>query len=109
MNWPGGDKGRILAGLYLFAFVAMVVGLVWTLYNQTTGGDGAQMAAGGATFVIAQLIIAAMAVGLRAALPDAKGAEGSFQYQRAWQRLTLGRELGTAMHRLKGDAQSDRQ
>jgi hypothetical protein len=93
MNWPAGSKGRILAGIYLVAFAAMVAGLMWTLYNQATGGDGAQLSAGIALFVVAQLTITAMAVGLRSTVPDTRGSN----YHRAWQRLTLGLELATAL------------
>jgi hypothetical protein len=46
MNWPGQRRGRILAGVYVVAFAAMLVGLVWTLGNQATGGGGAQLIAG---------------------------------------------------------------
>jgi hypothetical protein len=97
MNWPEGSKGRVLAGVYLIAFVAMVTGLVWSLYNQATGGDGAQLTAGFALFVVAQLTITAMAVGLRSTLPD----KADSTYQRAWHRLTLGLELATAMRLLR--------
>ncbi|WP_145806640.1 hypothetical protein [Kribbella amoyensis] len=97
MNWPEGSKGQILAGVYLIAFVAMVTGLVLALYNQATGGDGAQLTAGFALFVVAQLTITAIAVGLRSTLPD----EADFKYQRVWHRLTLGRELATAMRLLR--------
>jgi hypothetical protein len=96
MNWPEGSKGRILAGIYLVAFAGMVAGLAWTLYNQATGGDGAQLSAGLALFVVAQLTITAMAVGLRSTLPD----KGGNNYQRAWHRLTLGLELATALRLL---------
>jgi hypothetical protein len=97
MNWPEGTKGRTLAGIYLIAFVAMVIGLVWTLYNQATGGDGAQLAVGAALFVVAQVTITAMAFGLRNALPG----KPDLGYQRVWQRLSLGRELATAARLLR--------
>jgi hypothetical protein len=71
----------------------MVAGLVWTLYNQATGGHGAQLSAGFALFVVAQVTITAMAVGLRSTLPD----RGGSNYHRAWQRLSLGLELATAL------------
>jgi hypothetical protein len=97
MNWPEGSKGRTLAGIYLIAFVAMVIGLVWTLCNQATGGGGAQLAIGVVLFVVAQVTITAMAFGLRNSLPG----KTDLGYQRAWQRLTLGRELATAARLLR--------
>ncbi|WP_432948096.1 hypothetical protein ACQPXM_12760 [Kribbella sp. CA-253562] len=97
MNWPEGNKGRTLAGTYLIAFVAMVIGLVWTLYNQATGGGGAQLAVGIALFVVAQVVITAIAFGLRNALPG----KTDLGYQQAWHRLTLGRELATAARLLR--------
>ncbi|GAA1508041.1 hypothetical protein [Kribbella lupini] len=95
MNWPEGTKGRLLAGVYLIAFVAMATGVIWTLYNQATGGSGAQFTVGITLFVLAQLVITAMAFALRSAVRDKTDT-----YQRAWQRLSSGLEIPAAVRRL---------
>jgi hypothetical protein len=93
MNWPEGNKGRLLAVVYLIAFVAMAIGLAWTIYNQATGGSGTQLTVGIALFVLAQLTITTTAVLLQ--------DKANSTYQQAWHRLSLGLELATAVRALK--------
>jgi hypothetical protein len=96
MDWPAGRNGRVLAGTYVVAFVAMVAGLAWTLYNQASGGTGSQVVVGACVFVAGQMLIALLAFGLRARAPLSQGKGRPSGYQVLWQRLTLGRELASA-------------
>jgi hypothetical protein len=102
MDWPVGRKGRALAGMYVVAFVAMVAGLVWALYNQATGRTGTQVVVGGCVFVTGQLVITFLAFGLRTRAPLRQGKGYPDGYQVLWQRLTLGRELRPAGRLLRG-------
>jgi hypothetical protein len=102
MDWPVGRKGRVLAGIYVVAFVAMVAGLAWTLSNQATGGSGTQVVVGGCVFVAGQLVIVLLALGLRARVRLSHGTGHPSGYQVLWQRLSLGRELGPAGRLLRG-------
>jgi hypothetical protein len=97
MDWPAGRNGRLLAGTYV-AFAAMVVGIAWTLYNQATGGGGAQVIVGASLFLAGQLVITLFAFTLRARAPLGQGSG----YQMLWHRLSLGRELPAATRVLRG-------
>jgi hypothetical protein len=85
-----------LAGAYVVAFVAMVAGIAWTLYNQATGSSGSQVIVGACLFLAGQLLITLLALGLRARAPLSQGKGRPSGYQLLWQRLTLGRELASA-------------
>jgi hypothetical protein len=107
MNWPTEHQGRRLARLYLVAFMAMLIGVVWTLYNQATSRDGTPAFIGAGLFVVGQLALFALALKLQAGLPGKPG-RGPSRYQLAWQRLTLGRELPTALRLARGQDGSSR-
>lgn len=82
----------MLAVVYLAAFGAMLVGIVWTLVNQLTGRAGVEVTAGVVLFLGGQLTIVGLAHRLRA------GTE----YSRAWQRLSLGLEVRPALRAAAG-------
>jgi hypothetical protein len=105
MNWPTEQQGRRLARLYLVAFMATLIGVVWTLYNQATSSDGTQIFIGAGLFVAGQLALIALALKLRGSLPEKPG-RGPSGYQLAWQRLALGRELPTAVRLARGQVPS---
>ena len=102
MDWPAGRNGRVLAGTYVVAFVAMVAGIAWTLYNQATGGTGAQVVVGVCLFAVGQLLITLLAFGLRTQAPLSPGKGRPSGYQVLWHRLSLGRELASACRALRG-------
>ena len=91
-----------MAGTYVVAFIAMVAGIGWTLYNQATGGRGSQVIVGGCVFLASQLLITLLAFGLRARAPLSQGKSQPSGYQALWHRLTLGRELASASRALRG-------
>ncbi|MFI5710284.1 hypothetical protein [Kribbella sp. NPDC051620] len=101
MNWPAGRKGQVFAGTYVVAFVAMVVGIAWTLYNQATSGTGSQVIIGACLFLAGQLLITLLAFGLRARAPLGQGKSRPSGYQLLWHRLSLGRELPSAVRALR--------
>jgi hypothetical protein len=102
MDWLGTPNSRTLAGLYLVAFLATLIGLVLTLINQWTEGEGSRVAVGATLFVGGALGITALAFGLRNRVPapTSRFAANTTNYQRAWQRLALGRELPAAWRAL---------
>jgi hypothetical protein len=103
MDWPAGRNGRLLAGTYVVGFVAMVAGIAWTLYNQATGGGGAQVIVGWCLFLAGQLVITLLAFTLSARAPLSQGkGRPSGGYQVLWHRLSLGRELAAAGRVLRG-------
>jgi hypothetical protein len=102
MDWPGGRNGRLLAGTYVVAFAAMVLGIAWTLYNQATGGGGSQVIVGACLFLAGQLLISLLAFALRARAPLTQGKGRPSGYQVLWHRLSLGRELPAASRVLRG-------
>jgi hypothetical protein len=79
-----------------------VIGLLWTLVNQATGGSGARMTVGIVLFLVGQAGIYALAHGLRAGVPNQTGTRNGSTVQRAWQRLASGLELPNAYRRLAG-------
>jgi hypothetical protein len=92
----------VFAGTYVVAFVAMVAGIAWTLYNQATGGEGSQVIVGACVFLAGQLLITLLAFGLRARAPLSQGKGRQSGYQVLWNRLSLGRELASAGRVLRG-------
>ncbi|TCO48270.1 hypothetical protein EV646_10487 [Kribbella antiqua] len=94
MDWSAGRNGRVLAGVYLAGFTASLIGLVWTLVNQLTGGGGSQEVVGGVLFVGGQLVIYGLVRGLMQ--PGGRRDAG-----RLWNRLVLGRELVGAWRALR--------
>jgi apolipoprotein N-acyltransferase len=101
MDWPRDRTGRILAGAYLAGFVATLIGIVWTLINQWTGGSGPQTVVGGVFFAAGLLaLFAAFALRDRGA---AESRESAWRKtERVWHRLALGRELRAAVQLLRG-------
>jgi ABC-type Na+ efflux pump permease subunit len=92
----------MLAGMYVVAFVAMVAGLAWTLYNQVSGVGGTQVLVGVCIFVAGQLAITSLAFGLRARVSAGASKAYGSGYHVLWQRLSLGKELGRASRLLRG-------
>jgi hypothetical protein len=105
MNWPTEQQGRRLARLYLVAFMAMLIGVVWTLCNQATSRDGTPVFIGAGLFIVGQLALIALALKLQTGLPEKPG-RGPSRYQLAWQRLTLGSELPMALSLARGQGPS---
>ncbi|GAB2672547.1 hypothetical protein [Kribbella swartbergensis] len=101
MNWDGLPNGRLLAGLYLLAFVSMYAGVAWVLVAQSTGEP---TIVGGIMFFAGLFGIIGLAWGLRNRVTAEPGrfmgkASG---HQRAYQRLALGVELPRAWQALTG-------
>ncbi|MFI7063955.1 hypothetical protein ACIBL3_23415 [Kribbella sp. NPDC050124] len=89
MDWSG---VRPLAGAYLGSWVSLLAGVVWTLINQlATGAGGSQVVVAGVLFVAGLVGVTGVAYVLRNRVPA--GTAQRNNYQRAWQRLALGREL----------------
>ncbi|WP_350281459.1 hypothetical protein [Kribbella sp. HUAS MG21] len=99
MDWSGVPNRKLLAGLYLVAFPAMVAGLVALLVSQLTGQSLLPVVAG-ILFVGGQLVIVGLAHTLRAAVPA--GSTKGDPRGVAWNRLTLGRELPGAWRVVRG-------
>jgi uncharacterized membrane protein YiaA len=102
MDWGGVRNGRVLAGLYLVAFVSLYGGVACVLIGQWTGQ--APLALGGFLFAGGLLGIFALAWGLRNRVPQQAGrftAKAS-NTQLAYHRLALGLEVRQAWHVLKG-------
>jgi hypothetical protein len=104
MSWPEGVLGRALAGTYLAGWVTWLIGVVWTLIGQLTGGS--ESAAGviaGVLFFAGALGVTAVAIRLRnhVSKPAGRFTASATGYQRAWNRLMLGMELRAAVRVLK--------
>jgi hypothetical protein len=97
MDWTKETHGRLLATAYIVGFVAWLIGVVWILYNQFTGGSAAQMTVGIVFFAIGQVLLMIVALTLRKRFQTSR-APSSFS--QAWQRLTLGLELPPAVRLL---------
>jgi hypothetical protein len=99
MDWGGVRNSRLLAGLYLVAFVSMYVGVGWVLIAQWTGG---QTIVGAIAFFAGLLGIFGLAWGLRNRVtrPPGRLTAKASNHQRAYQRLALGIELPPAWRAL---------
>jgi len=106
MNWGGGRRQQVLAGVYLASWVSWLIGVAWTLLIQLTSDaePPAPMAIAGVLFVGGVLGITAVAYLLRDRVPAPAGKlmANAANYQRGWQRLMLGIELRTAVRVLRG-------
>ncbi|WP_233712684.1 hypothetical protein, partial [Kribbella turkmenica] len=91
----------VSAMLYVSAYVASSIGLVWTLYMQATDGRGAAVTVGIALFVAGQLVIAGLASGVLGGLRDQDDSRQKITYDGAWRRLALGLELAGAVRALR--------
>ncbi|MGH3465391.1 MAG: hypothetical protein ACRDP9_28310 [Kribbellaceae bacterium] len=98
IEWPRDRKGRALARAYLPTFAAMVIGVLWVVLNQITGGGGSQAGLGIAVFLASQAALFTIAFGLR---DNVRGAPAANGYPLAWHRLSLGLELLAAMKLLR--------
>jgi hypothetical protein len=99
MDWSGVRNRRLLAGLYLVAFVSTYVGVVLVLIAQWTSSP---TIVGAVAFFGGLLGIAGLALGLRNRVTRQPGrltAKAS-NHQRAYQRLALGIELPQAWRAL---------
>ena len=97
MDWTKETHGRLLATAYIVGFVAWLIGVVWILYNQFTGGSGPQMTVGIVFFAIGQVLLMIVAFTLRKRFQTSRTASS---WQQAWRRLTLGLELPRALRLL---------
>jgi predicted membrane channel-forming protein YqfA (hemolysin III family) len=97
MDWGGVRNAKLVAGGYLVAFAAMVIGLVILVPSLGTGGGNPVRITGIVLFAASQLILFWLSIVLRTAMParrsrlsppDRRGA--------AWNRLALGLELTRA-------------
>jgi hypothetical protein len=104
MDWSGGRYERILAGAYLAGWAVWLIGVIWTLINQATGGTGLQVVIAGVLFFGGLLAITAVAYFLRNRVPTqaVRFTAKASSYQRAWHRLALGIELSRAWRALTG-------
>ena len=95
MNWGGVRSGRQLAGVYLAAYAALVIGVVLVVGSQITSGGGA-VPIGGVLFIASQVAMYALAYRLRDAVPLGPNNKSGDRLRLAWNRLALGRELAGA-------------
>ncbi|MEU4194587.1 hypothetical protein AB0E69_22000 [Kribbella sp. NPDC026611] len=99
MNWDGIPKPRLVAGVYLLAFVALVAGVVLLLVTQLGGDVGSLVRVAALVFFIAGVAgISLLAFWLGARLP--KPANRFWGKRSGWQwvhhRLSLGLEVRSA-------------
>ncbi|GAA1129318.1 hypothetical protein GCM10009630_29030 [Kribbella jejuensis] len=102
MDWTGIRGGRVLAGVYLLAFVGLYGGPGCDILAQWTGPP--QLAVGGFVFVGSIIAMVVLSSALRSRVPAPAGwpAARSSNTTRAYRRLTLGAELGRAWRVLLG-------
>jgi hypothetical protein len=103
MDWSGGRNARLLAGADLGSWVSWLVGVVWTLIIQLlTNAGPPQPVIAGVLFFVGVLGVTALAYVLRDRVPKQAGRlmASATDYQRAWQRMMLGLELGRAWRAL---------
>ena len=96
MNWGGVQSGRQLAGVYLTAYAALVIGVVLVVGSQITGIGSVAVPIGGVLFIASQVAMYALAYRLRDAVPLGPNNKSSDRLGLAWNRLALGRELASA-------------
>jgi hypothetical protein len=96
MDWSGIRNSRLVAGLYLVAFAGLYGGVACVLAAQWTGQQ--RLALGGFVFVGGLITIFVLAWALRGRVPARAGrlTARASNHTRAYQRLTLGVELGRA-------------
>jgi glycerol-3-phosphate acyltransferase PlsY len=93
MDWTKEANARLLATAYVLGFVAWLIGVLWILYNQFTGGSAAAMIVGIILFAIGQALISVVAFTLR---HNFQTAASTSSFSQAWQRLSMGLELPPA-------------
>ncbi|GAA1557427.1 hypothetical protein GCM10009789_08500 [Kribbella sancticallisti] len=89
MTWTEHPKARALAAAYVLGFLAWLVGVLWILSLQFTGGTGPQFVGGIILFAVGQALITAIAFTLRARFRDS--------FSQAWHHLSLGLGLPAAV------------
>jgi len=99
MDWTREAHARLIAAAYTVAFVAWLIGVVWILYGQFSAGSVGQMVIGIVLFAIGQALMISVAFRLRKNFPTSRAASS---FSQAWQRLSLGLELPTAVRLLLG-------
>jgi apolipoprotein N-acyltransferase len=97
MDWAKEANARPLATAYLVGFLAWLIGVVWILSNQATGGAVAGMVVGIILFAIGQALISVVAFTLRKNFQTSKTASS---FSQAWQRLSVGLEIPPALRLL---------
>ncbi|WP_185449862.1 hypothetical protein [Kribbella qitaiheensis] len=97
MDWTKETNARLLATAYVVGFVAWLIGVVWILYNQFTAGSVPQLTVGIVFFAIGQVLIMIAALAVRDQFQTSRTASS---FSQAWQRLSLGLELPTAVRLL---------
>ena len=93
MNWGGVRRGRLLAGIYLAAYVAWVIGLVLVIGSQIAGGGTLAVVIGAVLFLASQGAMFALAFRLRDAMPVGSDRKDRDRLAFTWNRLMVGREL----------------
>ncbi|WP_405055867.1 hypothetical protein OG474_24355 [Kribbella sp. NBC_01505] len=99
MEWDRETHGRLLAVAYAVGFGAWLVGVLWILYSQFAAGSVGQMVVGIVLFAIGQGLITIVAFTLRRNFQTSRAASS---FSQAWQRLSMGLELGPAVRLLLG-------
>ena len=94
MNWAGVRSGKLLAGIYLAAWVAWVIGVVLVVGSQIAGGGTVAVIVGAVLFIASQVAMYALAFRLRDAMPA--GPDRTDRLALTWNRLMVGRELPSA-------------
>ena len=102
MNWGGMRRARIVAAVYLVAFVSLYGGVACVLLAQLTGGT--RLALGGFPFVVSVVAMFALSWLTREQVPRPAGrwTARMSNHQRAYQRLASGVELRRAWRVLRG-------
>jgi len=102
MDWGGTGNGKRLAGVYLAAFAAMVIGLVLIAVQLGSEGDSPVRTVGIVLFAGSQLGLFGLSVALRDAVPVKPGGRERDRRATAWNRLALGLEVPRAWRMLRG-------
>jgi hypothetical protein len=102
MNWGGMRRAKVVAAVYLLAFVSLWGGLACVLLAQLTGEE--QLALAGLPFVVSVLAMFALAWLCREQLPQPAShwTARMSSHQRAYQRLASGFEVRRAWRVLRG-------
>ncbi|RZT19978.1 hypothetical protein EV649_3118 [Kribbella sp. VKM Ac-2569] len=102
MNWGRVRRARVVAAVYLIAFVSLYGGVACVLLAQFTGQE--RLALGGLPFVVSVVALFVLAWLLREQLsePASRWTARMSNHQRAYQRLASGVELRRAWQVLRG-------
>ncbi|MER7249850.1 hypothetical protein [Kribbella sp. NPDC000426] len=102
MNWGAVPRPRVVAALYLLAFVSLYGGVACVLLAQLTGQE--RLAFGGVPFVVSIVVMFLLSWLLRAQVPQpaSRWTARMGTHQRAYQRLALGLEVRRAWQVVRG-------